>query len=57
MAEVDDPAVDLGAAATVADVGMHGIGEVQGRGALHQIEQLPARSEDENPIAEQFVLQ
>src|SRR3546814_15638532 len=38
VVERPDPAVDLGTAAAMADVGIHVIGEVQRRGAARQVD-------------------
>ena len=49
-------AVDLGAHAAVAHRGVHGIGEVDGRGALRQRDELALGREAEHLVVEQFEL-
>ena len=50
------PAVDHGADAGVADVGVHGVGEVDRRGIARQGDQPPLRREAEHLILEQLEL-
>jgi hypothetical protein len=40
LVERDDTTIDLGAPAAIADLGMDGIGKIQGRGAARQIDDL-----------------
>ena len=51
-----DAAVDLGADALVADIGVHGIGEVDRRGAARQRDQPALRREAEDLVLEQLEL-
>ena len=51
--QVDDAAVDLGAAAAVADVGVHVVGEVQHRGSARQVHHLALRREQVHAVVEQ----
>ena len=45
VAERHDASVDLGAAAVVADLGVHPVGEVQRRGAVGQVDGVAVRGE------------
>ena len=51
-----DLAVDLAADCGVADVGVHGIGEVDGVRPARQRDQLALRREAENLVVKQFEL-
>ena len=45
-----DAPVDLGAAAVVADLGVHAVGEVQRRGTLGQVDGMAVRGEHVDPV-------
>ena len=49
-----DAAIDLGAAATVSDIGVYGIGEIQWRRALRQIDNAALRRQCIDPLLEGF---
>ena len=50
------PPVDLGGDAAVADVGVHGVGEIHHRGAARQAQDLAARREHVDLVREQVDL-
>src|SRR5690606_347895 len=45
-----DPAIDLGASAVMADLGVYAVGEVQRRGALGQVDGVTVGSEHIHPV-------
>ena len=49
-----DPAIDARTAAAVADLRVHAEGEVEGRGALRQVNHLALRRKNEHAVGEQF---
>ncbi len=53
VGERHDPAVDLRSDAAMADVGVDGIGEVDGRGACRQALDLALRGEDVDLVSDQ----
>ncbi len=50
VVEGHDAPVDLGAAAVVADFGVHAVGEVQRRGTLGQVDGMAVRGEHVDPV-------
>lgn len=50
VGERHDAPIDLGAAAAVANLGMHAVGEVDGRGDTRQVDDVPVRGEHVDTI-------
>ena len=51
-----DPAVDLGAAAAVPELGVHVVGKIERRGAARQVDDFAARRQRVDAIGEQLGL-
>src|SRR5690606_27931464 len=54
VVERHDAAVDLGAAAAVADLGVHGVGEVEHGGATRQVDDFAARGDHVDAVLDQL---
>ena len=57
VVELYDPPVDFGAHHVVADGGVYGIGEVNGRGARRQVDDIAIGGEHEHLVGEHVHLQ
>ena len=57
VVELHDPPVDLGAHHVVADGGVYGIGEVDGRGPGRQVDHVAVGREHEHLVGEHIHLQ
>ena len=54
VVERNDPAVDLGPAAAMADLGVDPVGEVQRGGTRRQVDHLPLRGQHIDAVLDQF---
>ncbi|MNJ69250.1 hypothetical protein D3C77_655790 [compost metagenome] len=50
VGERHDPAIDLGAPAVMADLGVHAVGKIKRRGALGQVDGVTVRGEHIHPV-------